>query len=76
MSNIRKIDTIGRIVIPIEMREKLGWRTGDVVEVSLQDTGISITNHKSKCLFCESEEDLKEFRGYRVCKQCQESLNG
>jgi len=70
----RSIDELGRIVIPADAREALGWGTGTKLEVAINDINVkSITVREVSpcCSLCrtESENLTKIEKGY-VCQQC------
>lgn len=66
----RKIDELGRLVIPMEFRRALGWTTGTRVKMELQGGCINLTKNESRCSFCGSVHELKDVRGVRVCDCC------
>jgi AbrB family transcriptional regulator, transcriptional pleiotropic regulator of transition state genes len=66
----RKVDQLGRVVLPVELRRTLGLREGDLVEVALEGARILLTKVEARCIFCGSGIDLREFAGKRVCVSC------
>ena len=66
----RKVDQLGRVVLPVELRRTLGLREGDLVEVALDGTRIVLTKVETRCIFCGSGADLRDFVGKRVCVGC------
>ncbi len=66
----RKVDQLGRVVLPVELRRTLGLREGDLVEVMLEGTRILLTKVEARCIFCGSAAELREFAGKRVCAGC------
>ena len=66
----RKVDQLGRVVLPVELRRTLGLREGDLVEVALDGTRILLTTVDARCIFCGSGIDLLDFAGKRVCGGC------
>ncbi len=67
---IRKIDELGRIVVPKEMRNKLGIDTGTPLEIHLEGDAIIIKLDTTTCVFCGSEECVLDFKGKSVCRSC------
>ena len=67
---VRKIDELGRIVIPKEMRNVLEIKDNDPVEISLEGNKITVIKYQSRCTFCSSTERLTEFRGKKLCLDC------
>ncbi|MGZ8734984.1 MAG: AbrB/MazE/SpoVT family DNA-binding domain-containing protein [Acidimicrobiia bacterium] len=72
----RKVDQLGRVVLPVELRRTLGLREGDLVEVGLEGSRIVLTKVESRCIFCGSGTDLRDFAGKRVCAGCVGRLTG
>jgi transcriptional pleiotropic regulator of transition state genes len=67
---VRHIDELGRIVIPIEIRKRLGLTERDPVEISLKGETIMLAKPQTMCLFCGREDELEEHRGRPVCRVC------
>lgn len=71
---IRKIDTLGRIVLPIELRKHMKIATGDDVEIYVDGNAIVLKKYESTCIFCGSTEDLVDLADKNVCKACRDKL--
>ena len=71
---VRKIDELGRIVVPIELRKILDIKERDSLVISLTDEGIFIKKEKPSCIFCDSTINLKSFYNKNICKNCINSL--
>lgn len=71
---VRNIDELGRVVIPKEMRRKLGISNGDPVDINLSGDKITIERYRLACHFCSSEENVTEFKGKYICNQCRYEL--
>jgi transcriptional pleiotropic regulator of transition state genes len=67
---VRNIDELGRIVIPIEIRKRLGLAEKDPVEISLRGETIMLAKAQTVCLFCGRDDELEEHRGRPVCRVC------
>ncbi|HYR63625.1 MAG TPA: AbrB/MazE/SpoVT family DNA-binding domain-containing protein [Actinomycetota bacterium] len=72
----RKVDDLGRVVVPAEMRKSFGIREGDYLDISVEDDRIILAKRQDACVFCRSSEDLKEYRGRMVCAGCIGELSG
>jgi transcriptional pleiotropic regulator of transition state genes len=70
----RKVDELGRIVLPVEIRRALGLNAGDEVDISLDDTAIVMRKVEARCTFCGGDSDLRAFRGRQVCASCASEL--
>lgn len=72
--SIRKIDNLGRIVIPMDIRKSLEIHDWDELRIRLDDDKILITKAKDSCTFCSAEEDLTPYRGKFICQKCLSEL--
>ena len=71
---IRKIDELGRFVIPMEIRKILDIKEKDSLGISLVDNGIFIKKEAPYCIFCNSNSDLKFFNSKNICTNCIQKL--
>jgi len=67
---VRKIDQLGRVVIPIELRRTLGIDEKDSLEFFVDGNKIILRKYEPDCIFCSNTNDIMVFRGKRVCKIC------
>ena len=67
---VRKVDELGRIVIPKEMRDKMGINCGDPIEIYVEADKIILEKYENCCSICGSLEELKSFKGRNFCKSC------
>lgn len=73
-TNFREIDKAGRIVISKDIRNHLNINAGDILHIEADDKTIFIRKAEAACIFCNSLENLSEFEGKHVCKECLEKL--
>ena len=71
---VRKVDELGRIVIPIELRRNLGIDERDGLEIFVEEDQIILKKYSPSCLFCNNAGDIIKFNGKNICKNCLESL--
>ncbi len=71
---IRKLDELGRIVIPIEQRRTLDINLHDPVEISIEDGKIVIKKYHTACIFCGNAQNVMTFRDKPICKKCLNEL--
>lgn len=71
---VRKIDELGRIVLPSELRKVFGIREGDQLDISVQGEQIILQKRQDTCLFCGAEDPSIEFRDRKVCEGCAGEL--
>lgn len=72
---IRRVDELGRIVLPIELRRSLEIEERDPVEIFMQDDTVILRKYRPTCIFCGAQFDLLEYRGKRICRICLSALN-
>ncbi len=72
--NVRAIDELGRVVIPIDYRKVLGLTSGDLVDISMGEGNIVIKKLAESCSFCGGEELLTQFKGKTVCMNCLKEM--
>jgi transcriptional pleiotropic regulator of transition state genes len=71
----RKIDQLGRVVIPVEMRKALRIEVGDLVMMTAEVDRITLEKVEQRCVFCGSTDQLRDFSRKVVCAACVEKLN-
>ena len=72
----RKVDDLGRIVLPIELRRLHGINTGDALEISVDGDAIVLRKLSSGCVFCGSPLELRVYKSRLVCGTCAGDLAG
>ena len=66
----RKVDDLGRIVLPIELRRLHDIHTGDALEISVDGDAIVLRKITAGCVFCSSALNLRDYKGRSVCDEC------
>ncbi|MDL2217538.1 AbrB/MazE/SpoVT family DNA-binding domain-containing protein [Christensenellaceae bacterium OttesenSCG-928-M15] len=72
---VRKMDTLGRIVIPIELRRTLGIEIKDAIEIFVDKESIILRKFRPACFLCDSDEALVSYEGKQFCKECLRKIN-
>ncbi len=72
---VRKIDELGRIVIPIELRNNLKIAIKDPVEIYSDGNAIVLKKHEKTCIFCGVTKNLIPFKDKLICKKCSENIS-
>lgn len=72
---VRKVDELGRIVLPIELRRGLDIAEKDPLEIYTDGDRIILRKHTSACCFCGKTRDVIAFRDKLVCRKCIEELS-
>ena len=70
----RKVDDLGRIVLPVEMRRLLNIAEGDHLEISVDGTRIILEKLEERCIFCGASDGLRPYRAKQVCADCVAQL--
>ena len=70
----RRVDELGRIVLPVEMRRMFGIRAGDELEIGVDGDAIFLRKVETRCVFCDEISGLRAHRGKQVCANCAEEL--
>ena len=73
---VRKIDELGRIVLPSELRKVLNMSHGDELAISVDGDLIILEKRQDVCVFCSADSPAVEFRGQRLCDDCARELGG
>ena len=72
---VRRIDELGRIVLPIELRRTMDIEDRDRVEIYLEEDLIIVRKIEQTCLFCGTARNLIAFKEKSVCRDCIRALN-
>ncbi len=71
---VRKVDELGRIVIPKEIRKKLDIEIKDPIEIYVEGSSIVLKKVESGCIFCNNSKDLTIYKSKFICKKCLEKI--
>lgn len=71
---IRKVDELGRIVLPIEIRRTLDIDVKDELEIFMDNDQIVLQKFEPSCIFCSSSLGLVSYRGKNICQECIRSI--
>ena len=72
---IRKVDELGRIVVPIELRNKLNINVRDEVEIYVENNSIILKKFEPDCIFCGNTSSLINFKEKLICQNCLKHLS-
>ncbi len=73
---VRKVDELGRIVLPIELRRTLDIAEKDALEIYVDGSTIMLKKYRPTCVFCDSVKDVAVFKGKNICPKCLKELRG
>lgn len=71
---VRKVDELGRVVLPIELRRTLDIAEKDSLEIYVDEDTIILRKYQPACVFCDNARDVVVFKGKNVCKDCIDNL--
>ena len=72
---VRRVDELGRVVIPIELRNKFGICEKDPIEIFVDGSSIILKKYEPNCIFCGSTKKLVSYNDKLVCTKCAEKIN-
>ena len=71
---VRKIDELGRIVLPIEIRNTLGIANRDPIEIFVDEDRIVLRKYQPSCIFCGNADNVDTYKGKLICSDCLKEL--
>ena len=71
---VRKVDELGRIVLPIELRRTMGIDVKDALEIYVEGDTIMLRKYEPSCVFCGNAKDIIHIKGKNVCSTCAREL--
>lgn len=72
---VRKVDELGRVVLPIELRRTMNIDEKDALEIYVDSEKIILKKYQSSCIFCqEIKERMKNYKGKLVCPDCVKDM--
>lgn len=72
---VRKVDELGRIVLPIELRRTLGIEEKDRIEIFVDGESIILRKYQPACIFCDNAKDIINYKGKNICPDCIRAIN-
>ena len=71
---VRKVDELGRIVLPIELRRTLDIGEKDALEIYVDGGSIVLKKYARSCVFCNDTKGVVSYKGKNVCASCMREL--
>lgn len=71
---VRKVDELGRVVLPIELRRTLGIDEKDALEIYVDEDRIILKKYEPACVFCGNASNVQIFKGKNVCRECAAAM--
>ena len=72
---VRKVDELGRIVLPIELRRTLGIEEKDRIEIFVDGESIILRKYQPSCIFCDNAKEIINYKGKNICPDCIRAMN-
>lgn len=73
---VRRVDELGRIVLPIELRRTLDIAEKDALEIYVEGEQIILKKYEPSCVFCGETKDTFNYKGKQICKNCLNEIKG
>jgi transcriptional pleiotropic regulator of transition state genes len=71
---VRKIDELGRIVLPVSIRQTMGISEKDSLEIFTDENRIILQKYEPSCIFCTNADNVVLFHGKRICEDCLKKI--
>ena len=71
---VKKIDELGRIVVPKEVRKILGVTNLDCIQFMIESDQVVVKKHTQSCCICSASEELLPFKDKYICQNCKNEL--
>ena len=72
---IRKVDELGRVVIPIEIRNQFNIAEKDPIEIYVDGSSIILKKYEPNCIFCGNSKKLIDYQGKLICEKCANKIS-
>lgn len=72
---VRKVDELGRIVLPMELRKNLDINIKDSLEIYVDGNSVILKKYFPACIFCGEADDVLSFKGKNVCNDCLKTIS-
>lgn len=72
---VRKVDELGRIVLPIELRKTLDIAIKDSLEIYVDNDSVVLKKYLPACIFCGEADNNSSYKGKNICKKCQKNIS-
>lgn len=73
--SVRRLDELGRIVLPGEMRNALGWDKDTKISVTQDGERLVLQAYSGSCVVCGSEENIRPVKSKFICQSCMDEVN-
>ena len=71
---VRKVDELGRIVLPKVLRQTVNINERDPIEIFVDNSSIILQKYEPACMFCNNTNDMVQYMGRNICKECLKAI--
>ena len=71
---VRKVDELGRVVLPMELRRTLDIAEKDPLEIYVDGNTIILKKYEPACIFCNNAKDVENYKSKNICQDCLKEL--
>lgn len=71
---VRRIDNLGRIVLPIELRRVLDLDKDSALEIFIEGNQVVLKKYEPSCIFCGEAKDVEPYKGRNICAKCRKAI--
>ena len=71
---VRKVDELGRIVLPSEIRQAMDINVKDPLEIFTEGDRIILKKYHPSCIFCSGDGETQPFNGKQICADCLRAI--
>ena len=71
---VRRVDELGRVVLPIELRRTLDINEKDALEIYVEGNTVILKKYEPACIFCQNARDVVNYKGKLICNDCLEEM--
>ncbi len=72
---VRRIDNLGRIVLPIELRRVLELEKDSALEIFIEGNQVILKKYEPSCIFCGEAKDVESYKGRNICAKCRKAIS-
>lgn len=73
---VRKVDQLGRVVLPKKLRKAMSIKTEDPIEIFVDGNSIVLKKYVPLCVFCADSRGISFFKGKSICRNCMKNIAG
>ena len=71
---VRRLDELGRIVLPMELRKTLDLKVRDSIEITADKGSIILKKYSPACVFCGKDNKIANFKDKNICSKCLQEI--